>query len=382
MPVSPRHHVTRPRAMHKNARRGATLLVIAILLPGLLAIAALAINLAYIESLNTDIQIAADAAVRAASREYVLTGDKNRALAAAQQAASRNQVGGQTLPLTMNDLEFGTSNRTSLDQPYNFQSTGTGNAVRLTTRTLASGAGVNIKPLFPMFGASFSIRSNRSAVSTQGTIDIGLVVDRSGSMAYAANEKAVYPPLPDAAPAGWDFGAPVPPQSRWLDLIAAVRTFEQSLNNSTQDELLALSVYNHAPATHVRLTNDYQQTIDALNAISVKFEKGGTNIGEGMMAGGAAVNDSARSRPFASKVLIVMSDGIHNVGHDPKHAAKILADQGITVFTVTFSQEADQTRMKEIADMCGGQHFHAVSASQLSDAFQAIARSLPTLLTR
>jgi len=363
-------------------RQGATLVLIVVLLPALLAIAALAINLAHIESINTDIQVAADAAVRAASREYVLTGDKDLALVAAQQAASRNPVGSQVLPITAGDLEYGTSIRNSIGEPYDFVPTGSGNAVRLTTRTLASGSGTTISPLFPILGSSFSIRTERSAVSTQGTIDVCLVVDRSGSMAYAANEPAVYPPVPAAAPSTWQFGDPVPPNSRWLDLIAAVKTFNQEIDSTPQQELVCLSTYSDTTTTPVPLTDDFTQIIDALNAISMQFESGGTNIGDGMLEGAAAVSDESLGRPFATKVVVLMTDGNHNIGTHPNWAAGRLAEQGITLFTITFSDEAAQSRMKFAAETCGGKHFHAVTATQLSEAFKEIARSLPTLLTR
>lgn len=366
----------------RGNRSGATLVLVVLMLPAMLAIAALAINVAHIESLNTDIQVATDAAVRAASREYMTTGDQALALAAAKDAANRNPIGSHVLPLSAADLEFGRGTRDSVDTPYTFTPADSGNAVRLTTRSLADDANHSIRPVFPIFGSDFVLRTERSAVSTQGEIDICLVVDRSGSMAYAADEAAQYPPAPAAAHAGWDFGAPVPPRSRWLDLIAAVRTFEAELKQSPQNEKLALSVYNDNTSTPVLLTHDYPKVIDALNAISTKFDAGGTNIGGGMLEAAAAVNDAGRNRSFASKIVVVMSDGIHNYGTNPNNAAKQLAKDGITVFSVTFSDEADQNRMRDVAAICGGQHFHAINATQLSDAFREIARSLPTLLTK
>ena len=125
------------------------------------------------ESASTDIQIAADAAARAASRKYVTTGDKQAALVAAQELAQRNPVGDFVVPITMSDLDFGISNRTSANAPYTFNNTGNGNSVRLTTRTLAID-GNGIDPVFPFFGGSFQIRPERTAVSTQGVIDVAL----------------------------------------------------------------------------------------------------------------------------------------------------------------------------------------------------------------
>ena len=363
-------------------RPGATMVLIVILLPALFALSALAINLAYIESANTEIQIAADAAVRAAGRTYALTNDKDQALAAAQEAAVRNPIGSFVLPITAGDLDFGTSVRDSEMAPYAFTPTGSGNSVQLVTRTLASGSGAPLEPIFPFFGSGFTIRSERSAISTQGVIDIALVVDRSGSMAYAANEIAAYPPAPLAAPVGWDFGDPVPPNARWLDLIASVQVFINEIDNSPQEDLLSLSVYNDQSATPQKLTDNYQLVIDQLSLISGQFDIGGTSISRGIYEGLAAVVDENESRPHASKVIILMTDGVHNVGTHPVYAANSVADAGVVLFAITFSDEADQAMMQQVAESCGGQHFHAVTAVQLQLAFQEIARSLPTLLTK
>jgi len=363
-------------------RRGATMALVVLMLPALFALAALAINVAHMESVNTDIQIAVDAAVRAAGRTYTLTGDEAEALAAAQEAANRNPIGATVMSIAASDLDFGESHRASVEEPYVFNPTGSGNAVRLTNRSFSSGSGTPVKPLFPFFGSLFEIRPQRSAVSTQGVIDICLVVDRSGSMAYSAGEVASYPPNPASAPVGWEFGDPVPPNARWLDLIAAVQTFNQELQLSPQEELLAISMYNHESATHRKLDLDYDGVITKLAAVSQNFTAGGTNIGQGMLEGLWAVTDPVYSRPHASKVIVLMTDGQHNYGTDPGWAATQVANAGVTLYAVTFSDEADQWLMHHVAQTCGGKHYHAVTAVQLKAAFREIARGLPTLLTQ
>ena len=250
--------------------------LVVVILPVLFALAAFAINVAHMESVNTDIQVAVDAAVRAAGRTYTITGDKAQALAAAQEAATKNPIGGVVLPIEAGDLDYGESQRSDSSSPYLFNQTGSGNAVRLTTRNFAAGGGTAIKPVFPIFGSIFQIRPERSAISTQGVIDICLVVDRSGSMAYSSSETAEYPPNPSNAPAGWDFGDPVPPGARWLDLIAAVQTFNAELANSPQEEYLAISMYNDDSATYQKLSNDYSAVVAELVAVSANFTAGGT----------------------------------------------------------------------------------------------------------
>ncbi len=363
-------------------RRGATMVLIVILLPALFALAAFAVNVAFMEGVNTEIQVATDAAARAAGRTYALTGDQDAALAAAQEAVTRNSIGSYVVPITAADLEFGVSTRPSSSNTYDFTPAGSGNAVRLSTTTLSSGAGAAIQPIFPFFGTGFQLRPLKSAVSTQGVIDIALVVDKSGSMAYSSTETAAYPPAPSSAPAGWDFGDPVPPNARWLDLIAAVQVFNNQLAISPQEELLSLVLYNHGSSCVRELTNDYSLITNRLSTESANFQAGGTNIGSGIYSGKWALINSDKARDYAAKVLVVMTDGVHNYGSHPVWAAKSAAKAGIMVFTVTFSDEADQALMQQVADEGAGEHFHAVTATQLQEAFQDIARRLPTLLTK
>jgi len=356
------------------------MVLVAVLLPALFALSALAINIAHMESATTDIHIATDAAVRAAGREYVETGDKAKALAAAKDLAQRNMVGDFVVPINASDLDFGVSNRASSASGYVFSPSASGNAVRLTTRSLATGSN-GIDPVFPFFGSAFQIRPERTAISTQGVIDVALVIDRSGSMAYSATEVAAYPPAPASAPAGWDFGDPVPRNARWLDMIASVQVFINELNGSPVEELLSLTVYDDEATLPLPLSKNYSAVRDHLVGLSSAYEAGGTNIGGGMLKGLDSLKDTTYSRSFATKVVVLMTDGVHNFGTSPESAAGRLANAGVTLFTITFSDEADQPLMERTAQRCGGQHFHAVTAVQLQNAFQAIARSMPTLLT-
>lgn len=384
-----------------NKRKGAALVLILILLPALIAVAAFAINIVHLQTMNTEVQIAADAAVRSAAIEYAISGgDKDQALLAARDSASRNPIGTHVLPLNAEDLDFGQADRPSATATYTFTeitgsggdddddddddggSTVNGNAVRLVTRTLANGGGPSIKPIFLLAGDMFELRSLRESIAAMASLDLSIVVDRSGSMAYSSGEAAVHPPNPANAPSGWDFGNPVPPQARWLDLVAAMGTFRMEMEDSSIDEQVSLTVYNTVATTPVSLTTNYDNILNALDDISVNFTLGGTNIGGGMLAGADSIQGTGVGRSFATKVAIVMTDGNHNYGTSPTSAASTLKAQGITVFTVTFSDEADQSLMQNVAATCGGQHYHATTGAQLQQAFRDIARSMPNLLVK
>jgi hypothetical protein len=79
--------------------------------------------------------------------------------------------------------------------------------------------------------------------------------------------------------------------------------------------------------------------------------------------------------------MIVMTDGLHNRGPEPRIVARSLADQNVVIHTITFGSAADIPRMQEVATIGQGRHFHAASGAQLAEIYREIALSLGTLLT-
>lgn len=359
------------------------LVLIVLMLPFILILAAFAINLSYIELARTDMQVATDAAARAAGRELSLTGDQAKAIVAGKDAASRNKVVNNPLVLQDSDFVFGESTRSSITNRYVFDPAGASpNAVRVIGNRTAGSADGAIPMLFLNVLSRDNFEVTQSSISTRVEVDIALVVDRSGSMAYAANEPTNWPNTPAAAPDGWWFCDAAPPQSRWRDLVAAVDAFLAELNSSPQQEKVSLSSYSTWASTDLSLTHDYTQVQSAMAKYSTNFCGGTTNIGGGISSGYSALTDPSHERSWTSKVMVVMTDGNHNVGLDPVAAAHTASAGGVTVFTVTFSEEAAKDTMMDVANAGFGKHFHATTSADLVAVFQEIARLLPTLLTR
>ncbi|MCB1632033.1 MAG: VWA domain-containing protein [Steroidobacteraceae bacterium] len=103
----------------------------------------------------------------------------------------------------------------------------------------------------------------------------------------------------------------------------------------------------------------------------------------------------------ASVVIVLLSDGRTNVGIEPLAAARLAADRGVRVFTVGFGTAAggtigfgggwmrtqlDEDTLKGIAEITGGQYFHATSAEDLRSVYaslttQFVAETQPTEIT-
>ena len=102
---------------------------------------------------------------------------------------------------------------------------------------------------------------------------------------------------------------------------------------------------------------------------------GNTYIEDGMRTGISALTDPAKSREYANKVMIVLTDGVQNIG-DASLAASDCQTENIVVNTITFGDYADQATMQNVATLGGGTHYHASNASQLKAIFLELAAEI------
>ncbi len=356
-------------------RQGSVLLLLTLILPVVLAVSAYCINVAYMELARTELQATVDLATRAAGRTLAVSGDRAQAVLAANRLMQANPFANTQLTLTEADLVFGASTRNSETERYTFAENAQANAVEIRVNSK-----IRVPMLFPTLGVPVDFRPSKTAISTQTELDLVLVLDRSGSMAFGSNELSGNF-LPIAAPPGWQFGYPVPPLSRWLDAVASVDSFLSYLQTTSQIERVGLVSYSDTASIDSKLQPTYDTVKQEIFKVTSAFNGGSTNIGDGIAFGAQVLSDKSVARPWASRVMIVLTDGIWTSGGDPMIAAQAAVNQQIVIYTVTFSAEADQARMQQIAALGKGEHYHASNGAELTQAFQAIARRLPTLLT-
>jgi Mg-chelatase subunit ChlD len=361
--------------------------LVAVLLPALLILGSFAINLAYMELSRTELRIASDAATRAAGYTLMTSGSTTAARAAARDGATRNPVGGRATQLADSDIVFGVSRRTGISQRYTFSPGATPpNSVSVNARRDAASLSGTVGLVMPTFGAVKQFSPAQSAISTQVEVDIALVLDRSGSMAYgdleASETMASAGQPPASAPAGWKFCDPAPASSRWIDLTKAVQAFLDTVAASPQQECVGVVTYATTAQRENPLSSDYASIPRTLDKYTVSLCAGYTNIQDGIAQAINTLNDPATSRPWAVKMIIVLTDGRRTAGGDPVPVAAQAFSQGIAVYAVTFSKEADQALMRQVASAGGGAHYHASTGDELLQLFRSVARRLPTLLTK
>jgi Ca-activated chloride channel homolog len=371
------------RTQSSTHRRAAMLVLIAICLPLCLIMAAFAVDVAWMQLARTELRTATDAAARAGTKELSLSQTESAARTRAKQVAARNLVAGAPLKLADADIQVGRGAQTGTGTKFKFTpATTLLNSMRVTgKRTSGSLSG----PVGLMFAGVLGVKDfqpQEVATSTLLDRDICLVVDRSGSMM----ESLTGGPDPEG-----DCDAPNPTKSRWGALNTAVLAFLDELNKTPQDEHVGLVSYSSditscgikykiSQIESDLVATNYTAVRNAMAKISSKPVKGNTAISAGIDDGVKVLTGKA-ARPYAVKTLILMTDGIHNLGREPLLAAQDAAKKGIIIDTITFSTDADIKRMTDVAAATGGIHIHANDLNQLLTAFKTIAATLPVLTT-
>lgn len=363
-----------------NVRRGVMLPMIALLLPVLIVFLGFAVDLAYMQNTRLELRAVTDAAARAAAAELSKTDSKREARKAAKRIAKANRVAGKPLKLKNRDIEIGRSIRDASGRWSFSKGAKPANSVRVTgARTGGSASG----PVSLFFGRQIGAANFEPMTTSTASflnIDICLVLDRSTSMKVDVNsdEKGLYTSDPR-------FCRPPTSTSRWNALHDAVQVFTDTLRGTRAIELVALSTYSSSftpasfcgtsgtPATlNLSLTGNMATVDEEIDNISDEVWNGNTNIESGMRIAMDTLQNDVLARQGADKVMIVLTDGNENEGN-ALGAANDCRSAEIRVNTVTFSVDANQLLMKEVAKAGGGRHLHANTTTELKEAFRELA---------
>ena len=367
-------------------RRGAMLVLIALLLPLFLATAAFSVDVAYMQLTRIELRISTDAAARAAGDALSRYQDQGAAIQAAKDLAAANRVAGQPLVLNESDIVFGNSSK-SVNGAWVFKAHRQPiNSVRINAeRTRRSFQGS--VPLF--FARALGVddfEPTQTATAVRIDRDICLVVDRSSSMKLRV--------IGDSANmSSSDPRFPLPPDmndSRWGALDDALQEFLSALQSTSMIEAVGLvsyasegtraGVYNTNSDIDQHLALDHELVRQAMGQISQRVFNGSTNISAGIDNGVVVLTNPSTARPFAYKTMVLLTDGIYNQGRNPVEAAYEAAAEDIVIHTITFSDNAKQADMQAVAAATGGNHYHAPDAEDLIAIFREIALTIPVML--
>ncbi|MDD5110264.1 MAG: VWA domain-containing protein [Patescibacteria group bacterium] len=184
-------------------------------------------------------------------------------------------------------------------------------------------------------------------------VDVMLVFDRSGSMAYDSGKR-----MADAKAAAKGLvGMLSPVDKGGLVSYASQVTLDQTLSSST---------------------TTLAAKIDAITAL------GATNIGDAIKAATAEL-DSSRARTTAAHIEILLTDGRANkpfgigYGEDPRdvnyaiNQATAAAAKGVKIFTIGLGTEINSAMLQQIASTTGGLYYFSPTSGDLDAIYRHIA---------
>jgi Ca-activated chloride channel homolog len=363
----------------------------------LVALAGLSINIAYMELVRSEQRLAIDASSKAALVVLGQTQSSTQARQAAKSIAALHRIAGRSVILADEDIVIGASAGTSSGlyafSQSNSNSSVVLNSIRVNSSLNRLQSGGIPTLLIPQMMGLNSFSSEQTVVSTRIDMDVCVVVDRSGSMAWSLSATPfTYPGnLAGKSPIQNYFQLPHPTLSRWASLTSAVNTFSNVLNEAPIKSRVALASYSSnftfgiwtsvVASIDQPLTTNYATLDQKLNQIATKPLIGNTNIAAGLRAGVDALTDPALNRVTSSKSLILLTDGVLTQGDDPVALATAAREKNIRIHTIAFSAQADVQLMQRVAQAGGGQCYIAPNAAALEQAFRTIAATLPNMLT-
>lgn len=203
---------------------------------------------------------------------------------------------------------------------------------------------------------------SESRVETEG-VDIVLLVDTSTSM---RNE---------------DFST----ATKRIDRLDAAKSVMAPFIKARPDDRLGIVAFAAMPYTIAPLTTDHAWLLLQMDRLQTGMLEDGTAIGDAIASAVNRLRDSSAK----SKVVILLTDGIHNAGRvTPQDAAQAAAALGIKVYTIGagsdrpqrggifgFAQmgaEIDEATLKKIAEITDARYFRATDLKSLENIYTQI----------
>jgi Ca-activated chloride channel family protein len=172
--------------------------------------------------------------------------------------------------------------------------------------------------------------------------------------------------------------------------IEAAKKVAEEFISSRPNDRVGLVVFGGESFTQCPLTTDHSVLKNLFNGIQSGMLADGTAIGEGLAT---AVN-RIRSSTAKSKVIILLTDGVNNIGAiSPETAGEIAKTFGIRVYTIgvgtlgmapypfktpfgiqyqNVEVQIDEPVLKKIAAETDGKYFRATNTSKLKEIYDSI----------
>ncbi len=162
--------------------------------------------------------------------------------------------------------------------------------------------------------------------------------------------------------------------------------------NSRPDDRIGLVVFSGESFTQCPLTSNHALLINLYKDINFGMIDDGTAIGDGLATAVNRLKDSKAK----SKVIILLTDGVNNMGSiDPQSAAEIAELYGIRIYTIgvgtvgtalvpvrtqfgiqyqRMEVKIDEALLKKMSALTNGKYFRATNRQKLQEVYKEIDR--------
>ena len=204
---------------------------------------------------------------------------------------------------------------------------------------------------------------SESRVDTEG-VDIVLVVDTSTSMRAE------------------DFST----ATKRMDRLDAAKSVIARFIEARPDDRIGIVAFAAMPYTIAPLSTAHAWLMLQMDRLQTGMLEDATAIGDAIASGVNRLRDSQAK----SKIVVLLTDGIHNAGRlTPQDAAQAAAALGIKVYTVGAASdrprqgmglfglamagpEIDDAMLTKIAETTGAKYFRATNLASLEETYQQI----------
>ncbi len=174
--------------------------------------------------------------------------------------------------------------------------------------------------------------------------------------------------------------------------LEAAKAVSVDFINSRPDDRIGLVIFSGESFTQCPLTTNHPMLINLFNDINIGMIDDGTAIGDGLATAVNRLKDSKAK----SKVIILLTDGVNNMGSiDPQSAAEIAELYGIRIYTIgvgtkgtalypvrtqfgvqyqRMEVQIDEALLQKISALTNGKYFRATNRQKLQDIYKEIDR--------
>jgi len=177
-------------------------------------------------------------------------------------------------------------------------------------------------------------------------------------------------------------------QGQWIDRLTATKVVAGEFIKKRKGDRIGLILFGDEAYVQSPLTFDRKTVVRLLNESFIKLAGTNTAIGNAI---GLAVKKIEQVKS-TQKILILLTDGANTAGDiDPIKAAELAKSDGLKIYTIgigskaqpsqfgllSYGSDLDETTLKKIAHITGGEYFRATNLNELNKIYQLLDQMEP-----